>query len=289
MPFSSRHVPGGISNIFDVLMGLLMLVAIIQLFRKQLPLRSALALVVFPLGIPLLLALHTKGSFSARYLYMPVAGLVIIAVPLLERFYFQIWQRTLMVFALIGLALITLTVELPNWRSQAAWTRLVQRYDPTWETGWQMLADLHIENDEIEAATSVYNQALLHGVAVQNMVSTLENIAYTHATHQRFEQSLKVYRRIAKTAEYAYLGWTGAGNALWALKRYEQALSAYRQAMEDRPEHFESIYNYAMLSEQIERPKQAAWAYRQLLNQDGVEQYPQAIARAKAFLVRYRD
>jgi tetratricopeptide (TPR) repeat protein len=97
------------------------------------------------------------------------------------------------------------------------------------------------------------------------------------------------YRQIANNTKYSHIGWTGVGNSLWMLKRNEEALGAYRNAMQSNPNYVDAILNYALLSENIKQMDKAAWAYRKLLTLPLKPDQYSAARRAQNFLRRYES
>jgi len=287
IPFTMRHVPGGFASWFDIVAGVSIIAAALVLFIRQNSSRLALTIIITPLAIPLILAFHNLGLFAARFLYVPLAGLALLVAPTMDKYVQSRFAYGAVVSGLILLSVFTITVHVPHWRDYRNWANYVLKYDGSYAAGWVELAKYHLDRKEQDTALEVYQRALSNVTNPDDEVVIRENLALLYAGQGKYEQSLIEYQQIANISKYSYIGWTGVGNSLWMLKRNDEALTAYRNAMKSNPGHFDAIYNYALLSESANQPGQAAWAYRKLLTLPLKPTQNSAARRAQNFLRRY--
>jgi hypothetical protein len=288
IPFTMRHVPGGLASWFDILVGVSIIVAALILFVRQSTSRLALTIIFIPMAVPVLLAFHPLGLFAARILYVPLAGLALLVAPIVDKHIQSLLGRGVVLSVLILLCAITITVNIPHWRDYRNWANYVLKYDESYAAGWVELAKYHLDRKEEGIAIEIYRRALDNMNDPDDEVMIREHLGLLYADLGLFEKSLDQYQQIANKTKYSHIGWTGVGNSLWMLKRNEEALSAYRNAIQSNPEYFDAILNYAMLSENNKQLDQAAWAYRKLLALPLKPDQYSAARRAQNFLRRYK-
>jgi hypothetical protein len=289
IPFTMRHVPGGLASWFDIMVGVSIIVSALILFVRQSTSRLALTIIFVPMTVPVLLAFHPLGLFAARILYVPLAGLALLAAPVVDKHIQSLSGRGVVLSVVILLCTITITVNIPHWRDYKHWSNYVLKYDESYAAGWVELAKYHLKRKEAGIAIEIYQRALNNIDDPDDEVMIREHLGLLYADQGQFEQSLIQYRQIANNIKYSHIGWTGVGNSLWMLKRNEEALSAYRNAMQSNPNYVDAILNYALLSENTKQMDQAAWAYRKLLTLPLKPDQISAARRAQKFLRRYES
>jgi len=125
---------------------------------------------------------------------------------------------------------------------------------------WFQVARQHEDAEQWDLATAAYRQALLIGGAntatIFNLANALAAWGKNEAAVERYYQALEMEPAYAKA-------WNNLGGALMELHHSDEAISAYRKAIELG--HQDSHYNLASLLEQIGRRDEARshWlAYR---------------------------
>ncbi|QSX31184.1 hypothetical protein JYB88_05970 [Shewanella cyperi] len=289
LPLTRDHPPQGVGTALDYGLGLLLwLAALLSLIRVPRT-RPYLALIIAALGIPLLLAFHGKGAFAVRYLYLPLFALCLLLGQLRPKTPGGKPAALLFSSVLLLLACVTHFRELPGWRTQADFARVLLKYHPSADN-WNTLVQARIDAGDMAGAIEDYDKAR---DAVQTrsqepaaLAGSLEAIAFALAQQQNYGQSLKYYRELAGLPGFAYLGWTGAANCLWALQRLPEASDAYLSALQDKPEHLDALYNLFMLSQSLNRPQQAQWAAQAILRQNPAQVPEEISAAARRYLQR---
>lgn len=265
LPFSNRHIPGGVTNLFDYFVALAAVIAAVFYFIRSNKSRKTLALVFGSLCIPLLLALYDKGSFSVRFLYLPVFALAISLTPFVEFLLKRPFGKGLTLTLLLAFATITSFKEVPGWHNQAAWAEMMLKYDPSSDKNWGILVQEQVELGDMSSAVATYQESLKHVSDTSLMANTLEVIAFAYAQKGDYSMSIPFYQKMVEISGYAYLGWTGIGNSLWALNKLNEASDAYHKAILDQSDHFDALYNYSILNKKLNRLNEVYWAAEKIM------------------------
>lgn len=247
LPTTLRHPPQGVGEVFAPYLGVMIFLALGYLFVRFRNSRISIGLILLPISIPLLLALHNYGLFAVRFLYLPAAGMALLLLPVIDRgLHSKLW-RTITILYLLCLATLTVA-ETYNWKDGARWGSNLVKYDPTNNAGWLTQARYYKNHGMPDKAITTYRQALDNVTDKKDWVTLAENLGVLLAEERRYEESLSLYTEITTMAGFEHLGWTGVGNNLWMLGRLEEAAGAYQRALTTQPEYFDALYNYGLVN-----------------------------------------
>ena len=265
LPTTLRHPPNGVAGLFDPYIGGFILLVLGYLFVRFRTSRVSIGLILFPISIPLLLALHKNGLFAVRILYVPVSGMALLLLPLIERAYrTKIW-RAIIVIYLVCLSALTVT-ETYNWTDKLRWGKHLVRFDPGNSAGWIEQAEYYKKKGVIDDAVITYRHAMNKVSDRNEWLKLARPLALLFAEEKRYPESLAVYTEMTKTNESGHFGWTGMGNNLWMLGRLEEAADAYSKALEIKPDYFDALYNYGLVNAQTGNLDIAISTYQNLIN-----------------------
>jgi tetratricopeptide (TPR) repeat protein len=124
--------------------------------------------------------------------------------------------------------------------------------EPESADDWFHAGRRHEEAEQWDLAVAAYRQSLLIGgsnaATVFNLANVLSAWGKNEAALERYCQAVEMEPGYAKA-------WNNLGGVLMELDQLDQAISAYRKAIELG--HADSHYNLASLLEQIDRPDEA--------------------------------
>jgi tetratricopeptide (TPR) repeat protein len=284
VPYYLRHIPEGVAEAYEIGIGAIVVAALMLavLSRRT---RFAVLWMILTLAVPLLLALHDKGHFAVRFLYLPAAGGAVLAGAVLLDLKRQ-WPRSATLAAL-GLA-VTLAVlthaETLAWHSQETWARKVIAFDPRAATGWLALGRFHDRRGDGNKAVGSYREGMQRASPASEKVKIAEVLGLRYADERKFAESLDIFRWISEQKSFEAKGLLGVGNNYWMLRRYEDARDAYEQARRFAPTDLLLLYNLGLLSEQLGQAANAAKYYGELLRLAPNWSNTRALARARRYL-----
>lgn len=284
VPYYMRHVPEGLAEGYDIGLGAAVIAGLLYAAVRRRT-RFPVLWMAFTLAVPLLLALHDRGQFAVRFLYLPAAGGAVLAAAVLSDLR-QRWPRAPTPAAL-GLAalLAALThAETLAWQSQETWARKVIAFDPGASSGWLALARDYVRQGNGGKAVRTYRMGLEQATPMAEKVKVAEALGLYYADGGRFAESLEQYRWISEQEGFEAKGLLGVGNNYWMMRRFEDALDAYRRARRFAPRDRLLLFNLALVNEQLGHAAQAAAYYRELLRLAPSWSNAQALARARRFL-----
>jgi tetratricopeptide (TPR) repeat protein len=119
--------------------------------------------------------------------------------------------------------------------------------DVTWSRVHEMLGDAYFKTGQHSAATSAYQSALEFNPYHPWEVSLHYRIARSFYQQGEYERAALAIDRLLETARSDgetvndYRVYDMLGNALFALKRYDEALTAYRTALQIAPPHADNL------------------------------------------------
>jgi len=286
LPYFTRHIPGGISNIIEITIGLLVMTgAVFAAFRFK-NIRFPLIWIFATLLPPLSLAFVDNGIFALRFLYLPCIGVAIIFSLSIVHLKLVIYKTTLMVSpVLIILCFSILSImDIGNWKTSDAWAKKIIRFDPGYSAGWIMLAEYYEQTGDRIKAQGTYQKGLQKVEGIKSRVILAEKLGEIYATSNRGEESLKLFRWISQQKGFEARGYLGIGNNYLIARNHLKAMDAYRKALIFNPYDFSILYNLGMLYETKNDRKEATRLYMNALKAAGKNTDNNAIAHVKNFL-----
>ena len=259
----------------------------VALFRAKAA-RFAVILCCVAIAAPLALALHDKGLFGPRFLYLPLAGFGLVLLAGLLRFrprLEKLGPSTAFIPVLIvaGLGL----VELPDWKNQMTWGEKLIATDPSSRYGWSAKGQFLADAGENEALKIHYRKAIAAVADEKFKGDFAENLAILHANDNEMQQSLEAYSILPELKGFEAKGYIGMGNVLWSTRRLDEARRAYERAVEFDPENFMALYNLGKLSESRGDVESALRYYERALEVPVPREYMQAALGVRSFVARY--
>lgn len=284
VPYFMRHIPDGIAEGHDIAIAIVLAAGLLYaVFRR--PTRFPVLWTVFTLAIPLLLALHDRGQFAVRFLYLPTAGAAVLVAAVLFELNRR-WSR-ITTLAAVGVAIVFVALahrETLAWQSQETWAKKVIAFDPGARMGWIALGRYHAQQGDSAAALKVYREGLERTASVLEKAKVAAVLGLFYADNGKYAESLEIYRWISRQKGFESEGLLGAGNNYWMMNRYEDARLAYEEARRFAPDNLLLLFNLGLLNEQLGHTEDAARYYRQVLHLGADWSNVQALARARRFL-----
>ncbi len=87
-------------------------------------------------------------------------------------------------------------------------------------------------------------------------------------TLQRYEEALTAYNQAIQLNPFYTRAWYNKGITLWGLQRYDEALAAYEQAITLNPRFADAWYNKGVVLNNLERNKEACAAFDKVMGKD---------------------
>ncbi|RMG45311.1 MAG: tetratricopeptide repeat protein [Acidobacteria bacterium] len=209
------------------------------LHRRRQPVPAiAFALFFFPLA-PSLNTVSLAGVLLAeRFLYLPTAGLALLAGLALRWWFDRKRERPAIVWAAVGVAAVLLAAgtdrRVGDWRSEESLARAALAWYPEADVPWYLLGQaLGRQGRDAEAA-----QAFERSLAINDRNPMVwKNYAVALGRLGRLEEAARAYRRSLQLSppDLEPL-WRGLGRVELKAGHFERALSALRRAHELRPD-----------------------------------------------------
>jgi tetratricopeptide (TPR) repeat protein len=284
IPLYMRHLPDGIAEVHELGLGAVIVAGLLgALFHPRT--RFPVLWTGLTLAIPLLLALHGKGQFAARFLYLPMAGGAVVAAAVLsgwsgKRSLAATWAT---IGVAVSLALLTHNETL-TWQNQETWARKVIAFDPKSRIGWLSLASYYLRDKDDAKAIRTYREGMERAVPVAEKAAIAEVLGLHYADTGRFAASLELYQWISEQDGFQANGLLGVGNNYFVMGRYAEAVEAYHRARRFAPTNLLILFNLGLSNERLGREQDAAVYYRQLLRLAPNWTNRQALAQARRFL-----
>ncbi len=160
------------------LLSTILLIVLIIISKKSRFQTLGLLMLLLPLLPALnLFAFHHEQLVHHRYLYLPILGLLMVLIPA--------WQSSvgqkfpILNYMVMGLLLTGYTYQ--SWRFSHIWQNNLTLWqhtvqvDPHSAFNWQQLANVHLENNNLDQATSAFMQS----IAIQASPRSLYGLAKT--------------------------------------------------------------------------------------------------------------
>jgi hypothetical protein len=225
------------------------------------------------------------GTFALRFLYLPLIGVSLAAVSLAAAR--PLGRKAVLAAAGLGLALLAADRHgVAGFADDGVFYARVQASDPQSASGVTGLARHHLRRGDVEAVIGVYTKGIEVLRNDSQRMPVIEALAHLYARLRRFRESMETYSLLLASPRYAAAGHFGIGNNQWALGRRVEALAAYERSLAADPTHFETLYNYAYLNEDLGRHEQATALYERLLALPGANRDAGALAHARDYLHR---
>jgi tetratricopeptide (TPR) repeat protein len=229
--------------------------------------RKALALAaVWAAGFSwqaVLLMFYLDGYYSARFLYVPAAGMAVFAAALCG----HLSERHERLRApLAGLCLLILSgygyaswKEIPAWRSNETIYRKVVESAPDSASGFSGLGHFYLEQENLPEAERNFLAALQkERQAPQVRVSSLVALGILYGMTNKLEQSERYLKEAVEIEPGNSEALAGLGNLAWMRGQVPDAISWYERALAARPGNYQAAMNLAMAYEQSGQTGRAA-------------------------------
>jgi tetratricopeptide (TPR) repeat protein len=277
-PFYFSYPPEGLAGPATLGPGLAGLTGLALLAWRRPATRFPLGLALLFLLPPLGVAFHATGSFSSRFLYLPLAGLGMALCLVLPR-------RAL---ALILIPLAGLTpLAGADWRDEGVFFAKVIRDNPAGGAGWSGLGKFQLRQGREEEALATYREAGKAILDPKDRASLIEARGFLLGRKGRTQESLDAYALLLDLPGFEAIGQIGIGNNLWMAGRGSEALAAYVKALLIDPDHPQALFNAGRLAQSLGRRDEAfAFFSRLVLLPPSPMLDAKALAHARAYLKR---
>lgn len=220
-----------------------------------------------------LLMFYLDGYYSARFLYVPSAGVAIFATAFcgcLSANYARM-RIPLAAFCLLVIAGYGIVVwrEIPAWRNNETIYRKVAETAPESAEGFNGLAHFYMERENSAAAEKNFLAALQKAETAQARVNTLVALGSIYGMTNNPTQSERYLQEAVQIEPRNSEALAGLGNLAWMKGQIQEAISWYEKAIAIRPGNYEAAMNLAMAYEQSGQAERAASIRR------GLRQPPQ--------------
>jgi len=197
----------------------------------------------------ILLSFYTEGFYSPRYLYLPSAGVAIIAAVFFD--YIKDVRPRLNSPVIVSCALIIASYgfftwkEIPVWHDNGRIYQKVTEDAPENAVGFLGLGQFHFNRGEYAEAEKYYLLALKKANTPQSRVEPLVALGTINGINNNLAQSESDFQEVVKIDPGNSDGWAGLGNLAWIRGRPDQAIAYYEKALSLRPANYEAAMNLA--------------------------------------------
>jgi len=196
------------------------------------------------------LALMGPGIFAIRVLYLPVAGLSLLAALLLQahRTRAQIIlgaTSILLVFSVISI------IEIADWKDEATAYAKAAESNPYWWNAVDYFAQVYEVKGHPERAIEMYLLAARLTNTEEAQLDNLEKAASLLGQTGNLSQSEIYFQETITRSPQRSSAWIGLGNLALARQDDQRAIGFYKKAFQVDPRNFIAPYNLALTYRRI--------------------------------------
>ncbi|RNC72765.1 MAG: tetratricopeptide repeat protein [Desulfuromonadales bacterium] len=208
---------------------------------------------------------HTAYFAADRYLYAPLAGIVLtLAVPLAAL------ARTKRQMAVATVAALVVTLAFLSWRQSQVWRTQESLYhhilqvSPLSLVGLTGMANVELARGELDKALSLFSDALRRAPDDPMIITNIGSIHYRRGT---VEESTAWFRRALATRPGYVEALINLGAACDDLGRTGEAVDALTKALALNPRSEKALTNLGVLRERQGRLPEAEELHRRAIAQ----------------------
>ncbi|MBF0126502.1 MAG: tetratricopeptide repeat protein [Magnetococcales bacterium] len=202
----------------------------------------ALAWLGSSLAPPLLAALNPTPLLALRTLYLPSVGVVLLLAWGLDRLRGKWWIGQLL---LVLLALGGTLAANRAWRNDGVVYARIVGWHPEHAAGHAGLAQYAARTGQLQEAMAHYRTAM-EKARGKARLDLMEPLALLLGRSGHHGESLALFRQVTVLAPQRASAWVGVGNNLWFMRRPQEAVAAYRNAVRADPRNQEACHNLNM-------------------------------------------
>lgn len=201
----------------------------------------------------ILMMFYKEGYYSARFLYVPTAGMAIFAAIFYE--HISTTYPGLKIPAVVSSMLIVLTYgfitwkEIPAWRDNESIYGKIAKVSPESSSGFSRLGQFYLQREDYVAAEKNFMLALEKTRIPKDRASILVALGTIQGMSNNLILSERYLKEAIQIDPANSDGWAGLGNLSWMQGRIDEAISCYEKAIAIRPGNYEASTNLAMAYE----------------------------------------
>jgi len=284
LPFFFGYPESGIAGFLDPIVALVGLGVAGLLFVRSPRSRFGVGWVALALAPTLLLAFHLHGVFALRFLYLPLMGVSLLVAECSAELPAKRGVALTAAGTVVGILLAAGSLAgLVDWRDEGTFFAKLERETPREVWGYEGLGRYHARSGQLDETVAAYRRGIDRVASPEGRYSLAKQLALQYVSLARYRSALEAYEIMARIEPGAD-PLVGIGNCHWQLGEHEQALVAYRRAIETDPTSSLALANLAQLSATLGRKEEARATYERLLSLSAESVDPRAAARARTFL-----
>lgn len=215
-----------------------------------------------------LMMFYQEGYYSARFLYVPAAGMAIFAATLYSHISTaHPGLRTpfivLCILAMVSYGYITCK-EIPSWHNDETIYGKVASFAPESVEGFSGLGHFYLARENYDAAEKNFLIALQKAKTPQARVNSLVALGTIYGMNNNLAQSERYLQEATQIEPGNSEAWAGLGNLAWVKGQASEAISCYEKALAIRPGNYEAAMNLAMAYEKSGQAERAAMIRRSI-------------------------
>ena len=219
----------------------------------------------------ILMMFYMEGFYSARFLYVPAAGVAIFLSTLYNHMNaahpglkIPVLTSCLLVIALYG---FFTWKEIPSWHDNEAIYGKVARLAPESASGYSGLAQYYLLREDYAAAEKNFLIVLQKTSAPKVRAEALVALGTLHGISNDLVQSQRYLEEAVQIEPNNSDALAGLGNLALMKGQVNESISYYEKAIAARPGNYEAAMNLAMAYEKIRQTERSELVRRSIPQQ----------------------
>jgi len=217
----------------------------------------------------ILMMFYLEGYYSARFLYVPAAGVAIFTAILYDHINdnypgLSIPFRSAFLLLIILYGVVTWQ-EIPSWHDDGATYGKVTKMAPESGEAFMGLGNYYMKQENYTASEGNYLIALQKVSSSKSKTNTLVALGTIYGITNRVEESERYLKEAVQIDPNNSDALAGLGNLALLKGQYSNSITFYEKAIEARPGNYEAAMNMALAYEKIGQPERAKSIQRKLM------------------------
>ncbi len=210
----------------------------------------------------ILMMFYLEGFYSARFLYVPVAGLAFLIAVLCDRLIALRANLKIpaMIFCSVVVAAygIVTVKEIPWWHDEATVYQRMTAVAPEGTVGFMNLGYTLMDNGNYAKAEENFLTALQNARIPRVRAQALVALGTVAGISNDLSRSARFLNEAVQADPNNSMAWTGLGNLAWMRGQLQESIPMYERALALRPQNYEAAMNLASVYEQSGQSERAA-------------------------------
>jgi protein O-mannosyl-transferase len=199
--------------------------------------------------IAVLMMFYLEGYISARFLYVPSAGMAFFVAACYDGLIARHAKLKKPVLVLLSVAIAAYGVvtlrEISFWHDDVTAYRRVTQASPGGTVGFINLGYILIDKGDFAGAEENFQSALRNARIPRVKAEALVALGTASAMKNELMKSENYFVEATRTAPENYLAWAGLGNIAFMEGRAVDAISCYEKSLSINPKNYEATMNLA--------------------------------------------